>query len=116
MQKLNFKFNAFNMTYQPNNTNNLILIVADDVAASIIYPTLAISTNISLSCTMKNGYFDLCINLNDSKQFFELNLPLNDETKSLSACIDRSVVTELWIGFLVDKKLIPYGTALALSH
>jgi hypothetical protein len=78
MEKLNFTFKGFRLTNQNNNTHHLILVVANDISASVIYPEIATSTNLSISYIKQNEYIDLYINLNDSKRFFELNFDAND--------------------------------------
>ena len=57
--KLDFTFKGFHITKQSNDTFHLILLVANDMAATLLYPALSMSTNISVSYLISNRYFDL---------------------------------------------------------
>jgi len=116
MQKIPFTFRGFKVTYQPNGTNHLIVIVPNDVAASIIYPQLSISAGVSINYNEASGYFDLFVTMNDSEGFFELNFPVSDETKTLATFINRNLVTNIWIGYYRKESLIPYGAAIELKY
>jgi len=116
MKKLDYAFKGFTLTYQPNNTNHLILIVANDMAASIVYPSLTISTNISLKYSMNKEYLDLFVYINDADQFLELNYHVDERTIALAYAIDNSLITDLWVAYYQGDKMLSFGTAIQLSH
>ena len=122
MKKIDYKFAAFKVTYQSNNTNHLILIAQNELAASIHYPVLAMSIDISISYSKDKDYFDLLITLNDYDSYYELNLGVgtdtnvDEQTNILAQAIDKQLVKELWVGYPKDNSIVLYGTAMALSY
>ena len=113
MKKTEFTFRGFKIEYQPNGKYGLIILVPNDMAASIIYPIISESTNFQVKYNIVNNYyFDLLIVLNDSQRFYELNFDINDDTKRLASIIDQSLLANLWIGYYAasDRKI--WGTAI----
>jgi hypothetical protein len=122
MKKIDYRFAGFKVTYQSNNINHLILITQNDVAASIHYPVLSISTDVSISYSKDNNYFDLLITLNDYDSYYELNFSIgmdpniDEQINILAQAIDKNLVTELWVAYPKDNLIVPYGAAMALSY
>lgn len=114
MNKINFTFKGFQITDQQNGTYHLILVVSNDMAASIIYPIISTSLKVGLRHYLSNEHFDLFINLYDLDSYYEINPNVTSATEFLAKAIDNKLIPELWIGYGNIEKPSIYGTAISL--
>lgn len=116
MQKIDFPFNGFKLTNQPNGTHNLILFVRNDVAASQIHPIIYGASKIILRYSATADYFDLFIDIKDNDTFFELNYHQDEATKAMAYAIDTNTLTEIWIAYENEGKPIVFGLSNIISY
>lgn len=84
------------------------------MAASIIQPILSIANDVTLDYLVSNDYFDLLVNVGKSTDFYQLSFSVNNETNLLAQFIDAGSITELWIGYFQNEKLLFFSNSITL--
>lgn len=112
METLHFTFKGIRVTNQENNTHHLILIVKDDIQASIVYSAISASNTVSLSYAVNNNFFDLNIVLTNTNQIINLTLRPDEVTQMLPYQIDNSLITYLWVCYELEHLLHAYNSMI----